>query len=60
MRVPAAPSTVLRACEVVQPFGAYLGEGNVAVEGGVMGEEYALASALAKESLHAVTARYEG
>ena len=46
--------------QVVEAFGAYLGEGNVAVEGGVVGQEDALAAALAEEPFDPVAARYEG
>ncbi len=51
---------VALAGKVVEAFGADLGESDVAVEGGVMGEEDALAAALAEESLYAVAAGHEG
>ena len=47
------------AGQVVQSVGAYLRKRDVAVERDVVGQEDALASALAKEPLDAVSARYE-
>ena len=51
---------VALAGKVVEAFGADLGESDVAVEGGVMGEEDALAAALAEEAFDAVAAGDEG